>query len=234
MKSYIRAFFRIALFKTLYLNLRLFPFKQAIRLPILVGKGTVIRNVGRVVIDCPIKTGLMTIGIVYLFNDKRSNSSIWYNNGTIILSGKVLIHTGVCLYTRKSGRISFGGNNHIGINSSIFSECAVTIGESTQLSWNVQVSDTDFHYMEEIETHKVYPKKKPVSIGKNVWIGNHVSIGKGVTISDECIVASYSVVTKPFLTSYTILAGIPAQEKKRGFRRIFSEEREQELNKIFS
>lgn len=109
MIGYIKALLRVAPFKTLYLNYRLFPLKIAVRLPIVVGRGTIIRKVGKVVLDCPVQTGLMTIGVSYLFNDKRTNQGIWDNAGTIVLAGKVTVHTGISLYTRKNGKILMGG-----------------------------------------------------------------------------------------------------------------------------
>lgn len=87
--------------------------------------------------------------------------------------------------------------------------------------------------MEDMESNKVYHKCKPVCIGSNVWIGNHVSITKGTVIADGCIVASCSVVNKQFHTANTLIAGVPAQEKKKGLKRIFSYERELALDKLF-
>lgn len=43
-KSRFVRFSRISIFKTLYLNFRCLPLKQACKIPILVGYGTILRN----------------------------------------------------------------------------------------------------------------------------------------------------------------------------------------------
>lgn len=52
--------------------------------------------------------------------------------------------------------------------------------------------------------------KKPVSIGKDVWIGAGCIILPGVTIGDGAVVAAGSVVTKN-VESYSIIGGNPAK-----------------------
>ena len=112
-KGYLKVLGNVSILKTLYINLKLFPFFQAIKLPIVIGKGTIIRRVGRVILNCPARPALLTMGVLYLFNDKKSNQGIWDNAGTIVISGKVTLHTGLCLYTKSKGKISFGGVNQI-------------------------------------------------------------------------------------------------------------------------
>lgn len=233
-KGYLKVLGNVSILKTLYINLRLFPFFQAIKLPIVIGKGTIIRRIGKVILNCPARPALLTMGVLYLFNDKKSNQGIWDNAGTIVISGKVTLHTGLCLYTKSNGKISFGGVNQIGMNNIICSEKLIEIGKFSQTSWYTQIMDTDFHYMENVGTGAIYKKSEPVFIGDNVWIGNHVAISKGTVIPNGCIVAAYSLVNKPFQAPNMILAGMPAKEKKSGLKRIFSEDREKELDQLFN
>lgn len=58
--------------------------------------------------------------------------------------------------------------------------------------------------------------KYDVVIGNDVWIGSNVIILAGVTIGDGAIVAAGAVVTKD-VEAYTIVAGVPAKEKKKRF-----------------
>ena len=51
--------------------------------------------------------------------------------------------------------------------------------------------------------------KGPVSIGKNVWIGDKATILAGVTIGDGAIIAANAVVTKD-IPAYSVAAGVPA------------------------
>jgi len=49
-----------------------------------------------------------------------------------------------------------------------------------------------------------------ITIGRNVWIGEHVIILKGVTIGDSSIIAAGSIVTKD-VDDFAIVGGIPAK-----------------------
>ena len=53
-------------------------------------------------------------------------------------------------------------------------------------------------------------------IGRRVWIGRNVVICKGCSISDNSIVGVGSVVTRPFEEKNVVIAGNPAEIKKRG------------------
>lgn len=56
-------------------------------------------------------------------------------------------------------------------------------------------------------------KSKKTRIDDDVWIGESVCILAGVTIGKGAVVAAGSVVTSD-VSSYTIVAGVPAKQKK--------------------
>ena len=58
--------------------------------------------------------------------------------------------------------------------------------------------------------------KKSIVIGNDVWIGSNVLLMENITIGDGAIIACGSVVTKS-VEPYTIVAGVPAIEKKKRF-----------------
>lgn len=55
---------------------------------------------------------------------------------------------------------------------------------------------------------------KPITIGKNVWIGSKSVILQGVSIGDNCVVAVGAVVTKSFGDNL-IIGGVPAKVIKK-------------------
>lgn len=224
---------RLSLFKTLWINFRCLTFLQAIKFPILVGRGTVLRNLsGSIDFKCKIKPALFTIGLEYIFNDSRNNSSIIDNRGKIVIHGKVLLHTGVVLHTRKKGQIIFKGLNKVGANTLIVSANKIIFGHNLQSSWNVQILDTDFHYVIEKDSNNIKKNTKPIEIGNNVWIGNNVSLKKGVVIPNNSIVGSHSVVSQFFALEdeYSLIIGAPAKIVKTGVSMLFDEKREIDLN----
>jgi acetyltransferase-like isoleucine patch superfamily enzyme len=81
---------------------------------------------------------------------------------------------------------------------------SVSIGDDCAISWDVLVTDTDYH--------SLTPQKArtaPVVIGNRVWIGARASILKGVTIGDGAVVAAGAVVTKN-VPPRTLVGGCPA------------------------
>lgn len=104
--------------------------------------------------------------------------------------------------------VRFGGNVHVGdytnINSGSEIRCdeAVTIGDYNQISYNVNIWDTNTHTLHSKDerrriTEERYPyygyesrkpKTKPVTIGNDCWIGERASILKGTIINNEVVV----------------------------------------------
>ena len=55
---------------------------------------------------------------------------------------------------------------------------------------------------------------KPITIGKNVWIGDKTCILSGVTIGDGVVIGAGSIVTKN-IPAYSLIVGNPAKSIKR-------------------
>jgi acetyltransferase-like isoleucine patch superfamily enzyme len=55
---------------------------------------------------------------------------------------------------------------------------------------------------------------RPVSIGRNVWIGTHAVILPGVTIGDDAVVGAGAVVTRD-VEPGAVVVGIPARPQAK-------------------
>ncbi len=60
------------------------------------------------------------------------------------------------------------------------------------------------------------PRRGDIVVGNDVWIGREAKIMPGVKIGNGAIIAAYSIVTKD-VPAYSVVAGNPAQIKKRRF-----------------
>lgn len=235
-KSRFVRFSRISIFKTLYLNFRCLPLKQACKIPILVGYGTILRNLnGKIVIKSDkIRLGMIQFGINQIFNSCNSYKTIIENNGLLVFNGIATFQSGIVLKTFKTGKIEFGLKFSLGRFSQIISKSNVRFGSYCRCSWNVYISDTDFHYVKNIDTGEVKNNTKRIIIGNNCWIANNVSISKGSIIPDNNIIASNSYVNKVFCESNTLLAGIPTSIKGRNYIRVFDAMEEFKWNKFYN
>lgn len=104
---------------------------------------------------------------------------------------------------------SFGAYNHItAINK-------ITIGEGCLTGKWVTITDNSHGYTD-VNSLKIQPVKRqlmskgPITIGKNVWIGDKATILPGVTIGDGAVIAANAVVTKN-VSAYNIVGGNPAR-----------------------
>ncbi|MGN0687945.1 MAG: sugar O-acetyltransferase [Oscillospiraceae bacterium] len=115
-----------------------------------------------------------------------------------------------------------GKNLHIGKNVFINSGCkfqdqgGIYIGDGALIGHNVVIATLNHNFAPE-KRRGMYPK--PVSVGKNVWIGSNSTICPGVTIGDNAVIGAGSVVTKD-VPKNMVAVGVPAKVIKS----IFEEE----------
>ena len=100
--------------------------------------------------------------------------------------------------------IAIGERCFINRRTEFISQDAVKVGDDCLISWDVMITDTDYHYVGDL------PPTAPVTIGDRVWIGARASILKGVTIGDGAVVAAGAIVTKD-VAPRTLVAGNPAR-----------------------
>ncbi len=105
--------------------------------------------------------------------------------------------------------IKAGSNVFMNFNCCILDVCAVTIGDNTMFGPNVQIY-TATHPLEFKERNSGREFAKPITIGKNVWIGGNAVICPGVSIGDNVVIGAGSVVTKSFPKD-VFIAGNPAK-----------------------
>lgn len=106
--------------------------------------------------------------------------------------------------------LKIGGSLYIGPGAwfSLFGE--LKIGNNTILGPRVRIHTANHNYEGDLIPYDGGIVVKDVSIGSNVWIGADVIILPGVNISDGCVIAAGSVVTKD-VPKYAIAGGNPAK-----------------------
>lgn len=107
--------------------------------------------------------------------------------------------------------ISLGRGVFLNFNCVILDVVKVTIGDGTQIGPGVQILTAD-HPRDPEQRRLGLEFGRPVTIGRNVWIGGGAMILPGVTVGDDAIVGAGAVVTRDVREGATVV-GNPAKER---------------------
>ena len=214
MKKALKLLLRLN-FKTIYFNLKYFPFKVAIKLPVLIGRKVFLSRMnGRVIINGPISTGLIQIGYgkVCITDFKRSRA-ILEIDGDLIFNGRAFIMQGCKINIMQNAQLIIGDDFNMSVESVIIVEKKIQIGKSSGISWESLVMDTDFHHIYD-EDGVEFNQPKEIIIGDKVWVGCKCTLLKGAEIPSGSIVAANSMVTKKLSGEKSIFGGNPIRTLK--------------------
>ncbi len=126
---------------------------------------------------------------------------------TLKIEGKFTIGNGTKLYVGENASLEIGGmfnesNSGITADTIIMVNRHIKIGIDFLCAWNVYITDSDWHLIDN------KPHQKDVIIGNHVWIANSANILKGSLIGDGCIVASFSKLINKNYESNVLIAGL--------------------------
>lgn len=131
---------------SLYFNLKYFPFKTAVKLPILLYKPRFCGLKGSIIIEGKIRFGMITLG----FNRVPiyPNSGImWQNNGEVIFKGACKVGNASAISVRNGAKLIFGDN----FNSTCQFRCTcgnkIEFGKNCLVGWDSLFSDIDWHVL---------------------------------------------------------------------------------------
>jgi acetyltransferase-like isoleucine patch superfamily enzyme len=137
-------------------------------------------------------------------------------NGELRLNGKLWIADHVGIYVGGFGEdpavLSVGADTIIQARTHINCLHGITLGNTTRISWDVEIMDCDFHGI--VIDGEQGPITAPVVIEDRVWVAAHATILKGVTIGHDSVVGTGAVVTRS-APPFSLLAGSPARVVKR-------------------
>lgn len=111
--------------------------------------------------------------------------------------------------------LRIGNDVEIGDDNNISCVSPLVIADGVLTGRKVMINDTlhgeiTHDQLTQMPKNRPLTSKGPITIGKNVWIGEMAVILGGVTIGEGSIIGAHSVVTKD-VRPYSIVAGIPAK-----------------------
>jgi acetyltransferase-like isoleucine patch superfamily enzyme len=141
------------------------------------------------------------------------NVHIEKRHGRIIAEGPCSLKSGCRLGVvgtrEKKAILIIGEGTEIGERTVINVREKVQIGRLCSISWDCNITDTDFHQII-LAGSNYRPHTLPITIEDNVWIGLGVIISKGVNIGHHSVIAAGSVVHHS-VAPYSLIAGNPAR-----------------------
>jgi acetyltransferase-like isoleucine patch superfamily enzyme len=128
--------------------------------------------------------------------------------------GKVVLHPGARIrrdariYVGPDARLEVHAGGIIGIRATINVETEVVIGPGCEMSWDVEVMDTDFHTLVGPNGPRV--RTAPVHLGRRTLIGARAIILKGTSVGEGSVIAAGAVV-RGVVPPGVVMAGNPAR-----------------------
>ena len=136
-----------------------------------------------------------------------------YRAGGIQIGRGTRITNGVAFYDR---HVSIGDAVWIGPNTRFFStdKARITVGDNVDIApCCCIVSGT--HEIGDEHRRAGRGDGGEIHIGRGTWVGAHSSVLPGAIIGPGCIVAAGAVVTAGEYPANSLLAGVPAQIRRR-------------------
>ena len=216
----------VSLWKTLCVNLRLFPLKTALKFPVLCGRRLDIAGLRRGAVRLVGEPYMGAIVLGISPTPRFSTKGLWTlvrisRGGSLTCGPGFVVRSGASLVV--TGRMECGEDVLVNQRALVSCQKAMTIGAHTRIGWDAQVLDSDCHLIYREDKDRVYLPYKPVVIGRNVWIASRVNVGKGAVIPDYSIVGRGSFLNKDFgdvKTRGNVFVGSPAVLRATGCYRL--------------
>lgn len=202
--------------KTIWVNFHFLSFKQAIKLPIYIYGNTKFVRItpkGICISSNSVSRGMITINRWNTASCASGGGTeiILQTNGKIIFEGSARIGIGCRINVNNGGVLRIGSNFIMNNQNNIGCFNSISIAEDVIIGHQNQIFDTNFHHIMETNTQRVLRSNNEIVIGRKTWIGNRVTILQGSIIPPNSILASNTLISKPFSESNTIIGGIPGK-----------------------
>lgn len=166
---------------------------------VTIGKNCLIKNV-----RIYIKNGELNIAD----NSTIQNCFVEITDGKIFISHHSRI-TCKHLWVRFGGKITIGCYTNLNHGTEVRADELVEIGSYCQISYNINIWDTNTHTLSAPEERKLLAEKyfpkfgyeekrpdtKPVTIGDYCWLGEHATLLKGTTLGNNVVVGYHTTLT---------------------------------------
>lgn len=220
-KFYIIMQALLALIPSLFFCFYHLPFKQAIRLPVIVYKPSMsfLFSKGKFIIDTKsVRFAMIRLGI--FITPQYPNRGInGFNNGTIIFKGRMACGANsTIISSNKKSYIEFGDSFINTTTLRLNCHYRIVFGKNARIGWDVTIMDSSMHRLKNRDGNYLGRGFDEVIIGNDNWISTNCLVLSGAKTPDKCIFAARSVLNRDYRSfpPYSFFAGVPTVLKKTG------------------
>lgn len=224
-----KLYYKVNWIKTIYFNLKVFPFSMAKKLPVYIYGRVKLQDIsGNIKIEAPIKSGMIGFGQPFELNSVAKGIAELVIQGEMIFKGHVQFGKDYFIYVAKDAYMEFGHMSSLASNGKIICRHKIALGDYTRIGSESQLIDTNFHQMIDSITGEKFVLQAPIVLGSYNYISNRVSIMLNTKTPSYCTIASNTLCNKDYtaLGQNILIGGIPAKLLKSNITRDWKTERE--------
>lgn len=218
------------LHQSIYFNFHYLPFKQAVKLPILVYKLHIVEGKGKVVIDAPvIKTGMIQLGFNVVSVYPRTGITWDNHGGKVIFEKRCEIGNDSYVSFGKNTEVRFGNDFRASAGLKLVSFRGIKFGDFVRFGWGCLIMDTNFHPLFDMKNKRFKKASSPIEIGDYNWFGTQCKVMHGTHTPERCVFGMETIVTRNSeMESFCVMGGSPVKILSRDIMRIIGQDVEPE------
>lgn len=215
----------LAIPKSLLFCLWYLPFRQAIKIPILLYNPKFYCLKGKVIIDSDhVYFGMIRLGL-FITNQYPNAGVSFFSKGTIVFKGgtkpSCIGANSAITVLRNSSYLEFGKN--FGNSSTLRINCDYRIicKDNVLCGCNVQIMDSSMQRLKNKNSDFVSRGYDEVVIDHDTWLAANVTVMQGTHLPPFSVVAAHSMCNDDYRNNdtHSLFAGIPAKYKTTGIWR---------------
>ncbi len=217
MNNKLKLIFQIIRFLpwTIYFNFHYLPFKQALKLPIVLYKPKLLCCKVKIRINGRVRFAMIKLGF-YKVSLYPNTGIRWENKGSVIFNGWSIIGHASNISVGKTGTLRIGSGFRATCSLKLACYNKIDFGDNVLIGWDCTFTDTDFHSL-----HSTTGKTKAfgeIRIGNNNWIAMQTLCLKGGGTANYSVIGARSLVNTDFTKQgqKVLIIGNPARIVKTG------------------
>lgn len=225
----IKFYYSINWTKTLYFNFKMFPLKDAFKIPVFFfGRIKFYDLSGKINFSSTINTGMVGFGQPFELTKASQGTSEFYLKGNLNFSSNAHFGKDCLIYIGENATCEIGYLFALGSRSKLLCYNDIKFKDFVRIGFESQIIDTNFHEIIDLETNEILPIFSKIEIGNYNWVGNRTSIMQKTKTPDYCIVASNSLCNSDYSShdQNILIGGIPAKLIRKNIKRNWEGEME--------